>query len=128
MGYGIDLWNQLDARLNGRDPAGAASLFTNDAVWIGPNSRDEGYEAIRAVFETVDNAFSELNRATSLVIEDGNAVVAEWIFQATVAESGKTLKHPGVTVSEIRDGKIATMRTYFDTADLMNQIGPAATT
>ena len=28
----------------------------------------------------------------------------------------------------IRDGKIATMRTYFDTADLMNQIGPVATT
>src|SRR5579859_6006574 len=126
MGTGSDLWNQLDALLNSRDFAGAASLFTSDAVWVGPGSRDEGREAIRTVFDNVGKAFSDMRRETSLVVEDGDTVVAEWMFLATctgpittpdgteIATTGKTLKHPGVTVSKIRDGKFATMRTYFD--------------
>ncbi len=56
-----------------------ASLFASDAIYSAPNFRHEGRGAIRAFCENVGSAVSDINIETSLVIEEGDTVVAEWM-------------------------------------------------
>ena len=135
MGVGTDLWNQLEKLHNNQDMAGAGSLCTSDAVYVGPGVRVQGSEAIAAYFAEATKGMSDLAVETSLVIEDGDVVVAEWTSRATntgpltmpdgteIPPTGKTLELPVVTVATVRDGKFATMRDYFDTADIARQLG-----
>ena len=110
-------------------------MYTSDAVKVAPNSRLEGSEAIRAYFDEMGKAVSDINIETSVVIEDGDTVVAEWTYRTTqtgpatqpdgadLAVTGKTLEVAGVTFCKVRKGKFATTREYFDTADLARQLG-----
>ena len=135
MGIGSDLWNQLDVLLGKQDFAGAASLFTADAVRVDPVGRTEGREAIRAKMGQEYSAFSDITFTTSLLIEQGDTVVAEWTSRSThtgpfampegseLAPTGKAVEHAGVTIVKVRDGKIASMRDYFDLMTVMSQLG-----
>ncbi len=83
MGAGKDLWNQFETAFNAEDRSGLASLFTSDAVYIGPSLHHEGREAIGAFFGQSGKAFADINYKASRVIEDGDTVVAEWTYRAT---------------------------------------------
>jgi steroid delta-isomerase-like uncharacterized protein len=135
MGIGRDLWNKWETLSNEHDWAALPSLFTSDAVYRYPFGRQEGREAIGAYYAVWRNAFSDDNIETSLVVEDGDAVVAEWMYRATVtgqatmahstqiAATGKRVEVAGVTVGTVRDGKFATMRDYYDTAPAVSELG-----
>ena len=83
MGTGKDLWNQFEALFDKKDWAGAASLFAADAVHVDPTGRHKGREAIATFLEQGGEAFSDITFPASLVIENGDTVVAEYIFRAT---------------------------------------------
>ena len=135
MGTGKALWNQFETLFSKKDWEDAASLFATDAVHVDPFGRREGREAIRAWWDERHKAFSDLNIEASLVIEEGDTVVAEWTWRAThtgpmampdgteIPPTGKTLEFPGVDIGEVRDGKFATLRGYFDTTAAMSQLG-----
>ena len=136
MGTGKDLWNEVDTLGNKHDWAGVASLFASDAVYSMPRLVvTKGREAIRAFLEAGDKAFPDQTTQTSLVIEEGDIVVAEWTYRGThtgplpmpdgteIPATGKTVELPGVTVAEVRDGKFVSMRDYFDNAAMMTQLG-----
>ena len=69
------------------------------------------------------------------MIEEGDTFVAEWTWRATntgplpmpdgaeIAATGKTVKHHGVSIYTIREGKFASEREYFDSAAFMSQLG-----
>ena len=120
MGTGTDLWHQFEALLKERDLAGASS-FTSDGVHVAPIGRREGREAIGAFWEEMRKGVSEINMTTSLVLEDGGTVVAEWSYRATA--TGITRELAGVTLATVRDGKFAAMRDYYDTANA-NELTP----
>ena len=134
MGTGRDLWNEWETLHNKHDWAGLASFFTPDAVYVYPFGRREGPEAISVYFAGMGKAFPDINLDTSQVIDDGDIVMAEWMSRIThtrpftmpngrqIAATGKMLEIAGVIVARVRDGKFATMRDYYDTADLMRQI------
>ena len=133
MGTGIDLWNQWATLYNQQDVAGLASLVTDDAIYVVPHLRWEGREAIQAWWDAWSKAFSHISMETSLVIEDGDVVVAEWTLQdthtqplvvpggGTIAPTGKTETRAGVTVSRVRAAKFETMRSYYHTLSAMSQ-------
>ena len=135
MGTGKDLWNESETLGNKHDWAGFASLLASDAVYVGPGWRHEGKEAIRAYFEETDRTFPDQTTQTSLVVEEGDIVVAEWMYRGThagpmsmpdgteIPPTGKTLELPGVTVCKIMDGKFANLHDYFDNAAGMTQLG-----
>jgi steroid delta-isomerase-like uncharacterized protein len=135
VGTGKDLWTELEALSNKQDWTGVASLYTSDAVYSTPNFRHEGREAILAFLEAGDKTFPDETTQTSLVIEEGDIVVAEWDFRGTntgpittpdgteIPATGKSVELPGVTVAEVRDGKIAVAREYFDSAVMSSQLG-----
>jgi steroid delta-isomerase-like uncharacterized protein len=139
MGTGSDLWNQFVTLSSKQDWAGVRSLFATDAVHVDPTGRREGCETIVAYFEG-HTAFSDVSLETSLVIEQGDTVVAEWAYRAThtgplaladgsvIPATGKSEDLPCVTISEIRDGKFVAMREYFDLMTAMSQLGLLPTT
>ena len=140
MGTGSDLWNAFQTPCNQRDWTQAASLFVTDGVYIIPSGRLEGPEAIAAFLAAGGKATSDSKDETSMLIENGDRVVAVWTNRATltgtipkadgteIAVTGTTLKHSGVTVGTVRDGKFATMRDYLDTGDIVRQLGLAPST
>src|SRR5579862_3187374 len=83
MGTGTDLWNQGVALLNNQDWRGFVSLFTSDALYAGPTTCYDGREAIGAHFDQAGKAISDIHYETSLVVEDGDSVMAEWTWRST---------------------------------------------
>jgi predicted ester cyclase len=71
---------------------------------------------------------------TSLLIEEGDTVVAEWTWLGTntgplitldgseIPATGKTVELSGVSVLTVRDGKPASERDYVDTAAMTSQL------
>ncbi len=128
MGTGKYLWNEFEALVVKKDWAGVASLFAEDAVHVDPVGRREGREAIGTYFADGGEAFSDMSFRSSLLIEDGDTVVTEYMYRAThtgpltmpdgrvVPPTGNTREFPCVSIIEVREGKIANLRDYYDTA------------
>ena len=125
MGTGRDLWNEWEALYNKQDIAGVASLFTSDGVYITPNFRLDGREAIATFLREEGKAVSDINISTSRVIEDGDTVVAEWTFRSTqirpltwpdgkeMPVTGATLELAGVTVGIVKERNFSTVHAYY---------------
>ena len=135
MGAGKDLWFQFETLYNKQDYRGLASLYAEDALYVTPDGRREGPEAIEAYLEETDKPFSDIRLETSQVIEEGATVVAEWVWRAThtgplvlpdgkeIAAAGKTVELAVATVARIRGGMFVNMREYLDTVQFMTQLG-----
>jgi steroid delta-isomerase-like uncharacterized protein len=134
VGSASDLWNQSVTLLNKQDWAWAASLFSSDAVFSSPIAHHEARLAILSFLEVMGKASPDMSVGASLVVEDRDTVVAEWIDRtsvtsatstpdgAEIAATVRTLELAGVTVAAVRNGKFETMREYFDSAALMSQL------
>jgi steroid delta-isomerase-like uncharacterized protein len=135
MGTGSDLWNRFETMFNKQEFDGLDSLFASDAVYVEPAGRHEGGDAIRAWLDESVPAFSDVHFKTSLVIEHGDTVVAEWTYRcrhvgpltlpdgSVIPATGKSLDSPGVTIFDMKDGKIVFARDYFDLLIGMSQLG-----
>jgi steroid delta-isomerase-like uncharacterized protein len=135
MGATRDFWNEFESAYSKLDYRSVASLYASDAVHVDPIGRREGAEAIGAYFEEGDKPFSDISVETSQVIEEGNALVGEWVWRATntgpitmpdgreIPATHKSLELPGVSVVSVRNGKCTSQRDYFDNASVMSQLG-----
>ena len=135
MGAGKDLWTEIETRYSKLDYTGMASLHASDGVYTDPTGRYEGREAIGAYLEGADKPFSDLRMETAGLIEEGDTVVAEWVWRAThtaplpmpdgteIPATGKAVEIPGVSVITVRDGKAAEQHDYFDNVTFMTQLG-----
>jgi predicted ester cyclase len=97
---------------------------------------DEGRQAIQAFLEAQDKSFPNGRAETSRLIEDGDTVVAEHLWQGTntgplvmpdgteTPATGKTVEMPAVSVITVKEGKVARQRDYADMAAMMSQLGP----
>jgi ketosteroid isomerase-like protein len=135
MGAGKDLWAKLETLTNKQAWAEAALLYTVDAVDTDPTGRYEGRDAILAYQEGLDETFHDAKLEASMLIEEGETVVAEDTWRATntgpismpdgteIPATGKMLEMHGVSVITVRDGKFAIQHHYFDTAAMASQLG-----
>jgi ketosteroid isomerase-like protein len=82
MGAAKDLWNQFERLYCLHDWDGAASLFAPDAVHVDPMGRQEGHDAIRVWCEEGGGAFSHIEFPASVLVEEGDTIVAEYVFRA----------------------------------------------
>jgi len=126
MGAGRELWGRFEKMFREQDYDGLVSLFAEDAVYVEPAGRHEGRNAIRAWFDESGPAFSDVRFEATLLVEQGEAIVAEWTYHGvhtgplTMADgsivqgTGKTSDSTGVTILEIRDGAVVAARDYFD--------------
>jgi steroid delta-isomerase-like uncharacterized protein len=130
-----DLWDRFEAAFVKGDYDGLVSLFADDGVYIEPAGRHVGRDGIRAWIDQWRDAVSDLRFDTSLVVADGDVIIAEYSSYSTfsgpltmpdesvIPPSGETNELPGVTILRVKDGLIVEARDYFDQALMMTHLG-----
>jgi ketosteroid isomerase-like protein len=98
--------------------------FTADATWwlrgdlpvsgtyTGPDEILDGFLA--SMMDRLDTT-RPLSQELTTIVADGDTAVAEWTSRATTVE-GSTYDNDYAVVFVVRDGRIAHVREYFDTA------------
>ena len=133
-----DLVIRYMAAWNGRDASAMDALVTDDVQWEDPAMPDVaiGPVAVRAFMKQSwatfpDLVFDEPDERFLLV--DGDRVSWRWRMSGTFtgapidppgfAPTGLTMEITGVDLWELRDGRIAVYRAFYDMNDLARQLG-----
>lgn len=135
LAQAIECWNATD-----RD--GWAALYTDDVVYEAPGgARISGLADLKEkYFDAVVTAAPD--RSSDVVLfADGEHVVEQARYTGThtgtwrnpdgaeIPATGKKLDFPFVGVFRVEDGKISSIRLYYDQVDVFTQLGliPGAT-
>ena len=81
-------------------------------TWTGP---DEILDSFLAAMLARLDATKPVTQELKGLVADGDTVVAEWTSRATT-RAGGSYENDYAVVFVVRDGKIAAVREYFDTA------------
>ncbi|MFN8466356.1 MAG: ester cyclase [Caldilineaceae bacterium] len=127
----------VDDVLNGRDVSAIESLFAENFVRYDTESPDVllGRKGMSFVTDYYRKAFPDLKYTVEDVIAEGDRVVTRWTATGTqqgafrlLAPTGNRVKWSGVTIWQVRDGKILTAWLDQNTAGLAEQLGGSAET
>lgn len=95
--------------------------FTEDAIYHNiPTDPAQGHDAIRAVMNLFVPMSKQIEFRVDKMVSAGDVVFTERV-DSFVMEKG-TISLPVAGVFEIRDGKIAAWRDYFDMQQFMSQM------
>jgi len=110
------------AAWSGRDVDAILAWFAPDAVYHNmPMPPVHGHAGIRGVLEMFVPPASKIAFEILAVASRGNVVFTERVDRFTVGD--KEIALPVAGVFEVRDGKIAAWRDYFDLATYQRQLG-----
>ena len=125
---------------NERDKDGYLALYTDDCEITAPGFTGRGHEDLGAFYDVQMTALPD-NRITVLrtAVGDGGAlVVEESAIEGTntgplvgadgseIPPTGKHVSAPFAMVHEVRDGKLAASRCYYDQLEFLAQLGVPA--
>ena len=114
------------------DVEGIVACFTEDCVFedLGLQATFEGHAGLREFAAAVFAAAPDFHWTPNRMFAEGNQVCTEWRFTLTqtgdfpgIPATGKSADIPGVTVDEIRDGRIHCHRDYWSLATYLQQVG-----
>ena len=124
---------------NAHDPDGVARLVSDDFVSESDTlpAALRGPEAVRQAVQMYVHAFPDLHFEVEQILASGDHVTVRWV--ATGTHGGELMGIPptnrrvvthGCTVEEVRNGKLVREWIYWDTGNLLRQIGvlPSPTT
>ncbi len=105
-----------------RDVDAILAWFTPDAVYHNvPVAPVQGHAEIRTVLEMFVPPASRIDFEILAIASRGDVVFTERVDRFTVGD--KEIALPVAGVFEVRDGKIAAWRDYFDMASYQRQLG-----
>jgi steroid delta-isomerase-like uncharacterized protein len=121
------------------------AFMTDDVIReVKPfGERAQGTEAVREMLRTSEGFSSDVRvEQGELKVISDEVWATEWTMSGTndrgpsvhgLPKTGRPFRIEGVSIGRMRDGKIAEERIYFNTMDLMTQLGlmpewPAAAT
>jgi steroid delta-isomerase-like uncharacterized protein len=125
---------------NERDRAGYLTLYTDDCEISAPGFTGRGHEDLGAFYDVQMTALPD-NRITVLrtaVGDDGALVIEESVVEGThngplvgadgseLPATGRHLSASFTMVHELRDGKLAASRLYYDQLEFLAQLGVTA--
>jgi len=103
------------------DPEEFASYFTEDATWWNaPWKPVKGREAIRETLRRGAERMVALPWEIRHIVADGEIVMVERVDYFLVGETRVSV--PSMGIFELRDGKIAAWRDYWDLQQFESQI------
>lgn len=109
----VELVRRFCAAFSSRDPDEVLEFFTDDAVYHNMPMRPvQGKAAIRPVLEMFLKPAERVEFVVLNAAADGNVVLTERLDKFVMG--GRDVELPVAGVFEIRDGKIAAWRDYFD--------------
>jgi steroid delta-isomerase-like uncharacterized protein len=130
------LMRKLHALYDAGDIGGCAALAAPDLEWLvapfGETYR--GPDGFRDGLQIWNTAFPDAKAPITYVMATGDAVAAEYDYRGiqtgplaapggAIPPTGKRLDTKGCHVAQVRDGKFVSIRTYFDVATLLQQLG-----
>jgi steroid delta-isomerase-like uncharacterized protein len=109
---------------------------TEDIEWTQPGVNIAGREAVAALQQALWTAFPDARVDLVTRVASADTVISEEVLSGThtgpfvtpagtLPPSGRAVSMPFVTVQQIRNGKIAAERIYFDQMDFHGQLGIA---
>jgi len=116
------------AAWNSHDPAKMLPVFTGDVFYedVAYSEVSHGHAELRKFaadeFEAVPDLEVKLLRAS---VHNGHGTI-EWSFSGTdkgIYKTGKKFTVRGVSVIDVRDGKIARSLDFYDSGTIMRQVG-----
>jgi limonene-1,2-epoxide hydrolase len=103
------------------DPDDIAEFFTDDAVYHNiPMDPITGREAIKSFIAGFAGGAEQIDFRVRNIVAEGDVVLTERV-DVFVMPNGK-VELPVMGTFEVRDGKIATWRDYFDMKQFMDQM------
>jgi limonene-1,2-epoxide hydrolase len=126
MSDAIDLIRRFcDDWGKGADADVIIDYFTDDAIYHNmPIDPVVGKEAIKATFAMFTTGVKSIEFRVLNIVADGNTVLTE---RVDIFEMEKvTIELPVMGTFELRDGKIAKWRDYFDLNVYMTQLAGAS--
>jgi steroid delta-isomerase-like uncharacterized protein len=127
--------DRAQAAWNAHDRETYVGLSANDQVTTAPGGmRLEGRQGAEQFYDAWQSAFPDTRvEIRSVICDESNACVeADFVGthqgtmmspQGAVPATGRRVSVPFVHLFSLRDGKIATNRLYFDTAEMAAQLG-----
>jgi ketosteroid isomerase-like protein len=125
----VDIIKRMFEAFGRRDITAVLGMFSEDIEFQSPVTRVEHVEISwsrpRKGREQVAQFFKELAEKVQPepfevveIIAQGDKVVVEGRNRGSVRSTGSTYEHDWVMIFTLRDGKIAKIRHYYDTADV----------
>jgi len=118
---------------NSQDADEFASFYTDDCVWedVSLGLVNRGRKQVKAYFKSMFAAFPDLKFDVQSVFATGDWGVCEWVmtgsqtgrFPGVPATGGKRFSVRGVSVIQLRNGKISRNSDYWNMATLLQQVG-----
>ncbi len=134
---------QAIQRWNATDRDGWAALYTEDVVYEGPGgARISGLADLEEkYFDALVTAAPDRVSTDVVLIAEGDHVVEQARYVGThtgtwrnpdgaeIPATGKKIDFPFVGIFQVRDGKISSIRIYYDQVEVLTQLGlmPGAT-
>ena len=121
-----DVVRRMWDAINARDLPSVAGAIAERCEWVsvpteqtyvGPEAMVRGVQAFHASFPDGRTEIERLHVC-------GDVVVIEWRTSGTRADDGTSFSRRGCSVAEVRGGKIAAYRDYFDRQSLTDRLRP----
>ena len=115
-----------------RDADAILASLTDDGTYEDPGTGGPiAGESLRGYVAGLWSAFPDLTFEIESLVETGPATAAaQWIMLGTntgsmmgLPPTGKSVRLPGADFFTLRDGKVSTVRGYFDSARVPRQLG-----
>ena len=113
----LALATRFENGFNAHDVDATMADMTEDCVFehVAPEAvgfgRHEGQEAVRAVWESMDDHFPGFTQDIIEIFASGNQACCRYVLRWKSADGGEAAMH-GVDVITVRDGKVAEKLTY----------------
>jgi steroid delta-isomerase-like uncharacterized protein len=116
------------AAWNSHDAEKVIPIFTDDVFFedVALGAVSHGSEELRKFATSTFAAVSDAKFDLGNVSVDRRHGTIEWVFSGTdsgLYKTGKRFSVRGVTVIEMRGGRISRELDFWDTASIMNQVG-----
>ncbi len=126
-----DLIDEFVAAFNRQDVPALLACFTGDGVYHDSfYGRHAGQAGLRHMFEMMFSDGKDYTWTNHMVLADAHRGAAEWSFSYTVTEAvprsaGRKVRMSGMSLFELKGGKIAGYREYTDVGLALLQLGLA---
>ncbi len=122
----------MDTLWNKKDLDAIQRVFHDEVVIHSPLGNYYGPEAMERIVKVWLDAFPDMQYTSIDLVSEGDKVVAQWEARAThrgelrgVHASGRVVTYPGVSVFQVRDGKVVEYWAYVDTQMVLDQLSDA---
>ena len=119
-----DVYEQARKLYNDGDLEGLADCYTEDAVLVSPDGTARGRAAIREQWGRDKAAFPERVLTVDVILEQGDTLATEFTWVATnTGPLVLPVQTRGMELVQVRDGKAAVHRLYWDNMAVARQFG-----